>query len=73
MGICIMEKTQQILAQISKFTREIEENYPELIKYLDETRSTLPNDSGAVAIDNSDLKNYLEQLQSLIKNYNSNS
>ncbi|MDY2586513.1 hypothetical protein [Winogradskyella aquimaris] len=59
------------MTKISTLTREIEEHYPELIKFLDESRSTLPNNSGEVALKNSDLKDYLEQLQSLIENYNS--
>lgn len=66
-----MENEQQILTKISTVTREIEEHYPELIKFLDEGRSTLPNNSGEVALKKSDLKDYLEQLQSLIENYNS--
>jgi hypothetical protein len=66
-----MENEQQILTKISTLTREIEEHYPELIKFLDESRSTLPNNSGEVALKKSDLKDYLEQLQSLIENYNS--
>lgn len=66
-----MENEQQILTKISTLTREIEEHYPELIKFLDEGRSTLPNNSGEVALKKSDLKDYLEQLQSLIENYNS--
>lgn len=58
-----MENEQQILTKISTLTREIEEHYPELIKFLDESRSTLPNNSGEVALKKSDLKDYLEQLQ----------
>ncbi|GAB4153744.1 MAG: hypothetical protein Tsb0033_00710 [Winogradskyella sp.] len=63
-----MDTQQQILTKISELTREIEEHYPELTKYLDETRSTLPNNPKEATLDNSDLQNYLEQLQSLIKN-----
>ncbi|MCB0398916.1 MAG: hypothetical protein KDD26_04690 [Winogradskyella sp.] len=64
-----MDIQQQILTKISTLTREIEEQYPELTKYLEETRSTLPNSSGKATLNNSDLKNYLEQLESLIENH----
>ena len=68
-----MDTTQQILTKISTITREIEDHHPELIKYLDETRSTLPNNSGQATLDNKDLQNYLEQLQSLLENQSSKS
>ena len=54
-----MDTTQQILTKIAALTREIEDHHPELIKYLDETRSTLPNNSGQATLDNKDLQNYL--------------
>ena len=66
-----MDTTQQILTKIAALTREIEDYHPELIKYLDETRSTLPNNSGQATLDNKDLQNYLEQLQSLLENQSS--
>ena len=68
-----MDTTEQILTKISTITREIEDHHPELIKYLDETRSTLPNNSGQATLDNKDLQNYLEQLQSLLENQSSKS
>ncbi|MHA7844399.1 MAG: hypothetical protein ACX93I_13850 [Winogradskyella sp.] len=68
-----MENKQQILTKISTITRRIEEDYPELTKYLEETRSTLPNNSGEATLNDSDLKNYLEQLESLIENHNKES
>lgn len=68
-----MENKQQILTKISSITRRIEEDYPELTKYLEETRSTLPNNSGEATLNDSDLKNYLEQLESLIENHNKES
>lgn len=65
-----MNKSQQILTEISSVTREIEENYPELQKYLSETRSTLPNGSNESAtLDTSDLENYLNQLKEMRDNY----
>lgn len=68
-----MENKQEILTKISSITRRIEEDYPELTKYLEETRSTLPNNSGEATLNDSDLKNYLEQLESLIENHNKES
>ncbi|WP_246035780.1 hypothetical protein [Winogradskyella algicola] len=68
-----MENKQKILTKIATLTREIEDHQPELIKYLDETRSTLPNNSGEATLNDSDLKNYLEQLESLIENHNKES
>ena len=68
-----MDTTQQILTKIAALTREIGDHHPELIKYLDETRSTLPNNSGQATLDNKDLQNYLEQLQSLLENQSSKS
>ncbi|MFC0603441.1 hypothetical protein [Winogradskyella pulchriflava] len=65
-----MQKTQKILAEISAITREIEEQYPELQKYLSETRSTLPSGSNANAdINEEDLKNYLNQLKEMLEKY----
>ncbi|MDH7913741.1 hypothetical protein [Winogradskyella sp. SYSU M77433] len=68
-----MDNTQKILTEISTVTRDIEDNYPELQKYLDETRSTLPegaNDSAK--LDEEDLKNYLDQLKEMIEKYKEN-
>lgn len=63
------KKTRDVLSEISSLTRDIEENYPELQKYLDESRSTLPkpysNDGGAT----NDLEDYLEELKELVANY----
>ena len=61
---------RDILTEISNVTRDIEENYPELQKYLDETRSTLPqgNNESAVLNEN-ELKNYLDGLKDMISKY----
>jgi hypothetical protein len=37
-----MKETKDVLTEISSTLREIEGKYPELQKYLDETRNTLP-------------------------------
>lgn len=65
-----MEESQKILTKISIVTRDIEENYPELQKYLSETRSTLPNGSNEkVNVDTSDLENYLNELKEIRDKY----
>ncbi|MBO6879891.1 MAG: hypothetical protein JJ870_04905 [Winogradskyella sp.] len=66
----MMKETQQILTEIATVTREIEDNYPELMKYLNETRSTLPEGSNASAtLNKEDLQNYLNQLKELVSKY----
>ena len=65
-----MKDSQKILAEIATVTREIEENYPELTKYLNETRSTLPaNTSDNASLNKEDLQNYLDQLNELVSKY----
>ena len=59
-----------ILSEISTLTRIIEDKYPELQKYLDETRSTLPQGN----FDSTDLQNrvfedYRDNLKDLIQRY----
>jgi len=65
-----MKKSQEILTEIATVTRDIEENYPELQKYLDETRSTLPEgDNSSAELKEEDLRNYLNQLKEMIEKY----
>ena len=64
-----MDAIQDLLTKISVKTREIEEDYPELQKYLDEQRITRPKDSSSNTIDKQSLEDYLNSLQSLIDNY----
>lgn len=65
-----MELPHKILTEISQISREIEEKYPELQKYLDETPQTLSdreNKSGTM--DEKALKDYLESLKEIVKKY----
>ena len=65
-----MELPHKILTEISQISREIEEKYPELQKYLEETPQTLSdqkNQSGTM--DEKALKDYLESLKSIVKKY----
>ncbi len=65
-----MEISQKILTEISQITRDIEENYPELQKYLDETPMTLPDATNeSPDMDNKALKDYLESLKEIVKKY----
>lgn len=65
-----MELSQELLAEITQVTRAIEDNYPELQKYLDENPMTLPEgDNSNVEMDNEALKEYLNSLKELVIKY----
>ncbi|WP_283636266.1 hypothetical protein [Aquaticitalea lipolytica] len=65
-----MKIPQKILTEISQITREIEDKYPELQKYLDELPITLSDDDNKVEkMDEKMLKEYLENLKSIVKKY----
>lgn len=66
-----MKLSQNILAEIAQITRDIEENYPELQKYLDENPMTLPEaDNADVEVDNQAFREYLNSLRELVNKYN---
>tara|TARA_R110002012_G_scaffold309354_1_gene516305 strand:- start:598 stop:810 length:213 start_codon:yes stop_codon:yes gene_type:complete len=68
-----MLNQQAILAKISERTLEIRNKYPELQKYLDETRITLPQgNNNPLEMDTRSLESYLDELTLLIKNYEEN-
>ncbi len=65
-----MEIPHKILTEISKISREIEEKYPELQKYLEEIPETLSNENNEVGqMDEKTMKDYLESLKSIVKKY----
>lgn len=65
-----MEASNNILSEISRLTRYIEENYPELIKYLEENPLTLSgNSNGKSNLDDQALNDYLNSLKSLVETY----
>lgn len=65
-----MELPNKILTEISQISREIEENYPELQKYLNETPQTLSGDDNEKGeMNEKALKEYLESLRSIVKKY----
>ncbi|GAA4280232.1 hypothetical protein [Gaetbulibacter aestuarii] len=63
------QKELNILNEISNLTRTIEEEYPELEKYLDESRSTLPKDNANPKVSIKELQNYRDSLQNMIAKY----
>ncbi|RXJ52423.1 hypothetical protein [Gelidibacter gilvus] len=65
-----MKLSQSILSEIMQVTRDIEENYPELEKYLDERPLTLPDENDPEAkVDNEALEKYLSSLKAMVKKY----
>lgn len=64
-------KAKNILTEITRLTNEIENKYPELQKYLDETRATLPQgDFSESEMDVTSLENYRDSLKEMIEKYN---
>lgn len=65
-----MKISQSVLTEISQITRDIEENYPELQKYLDETPITLSEGSSQNAdLDDKTLKEYRDSLKEMVRKY----
>lgn len=58
----------KILTEISTLTRKIEDDYPELYKYIDENPMTLP-DENSPDVDTEAFEEYLESLKSMIARY----
>lgn len=61
-------KQQELLTKIAELTNEIEEEYPELGKYLNENPQTIPN-TNHPKITIKELEDYLESLASQLKTY----
>ncbi|MBL7558480.1 hypothetical protein JAO71_01595 [Olleya sp. YSTF-M6] len=67
-----MSNTQDLLTKISQKTIQIKRDYPELQKYLDETRITLPQgDNSSAKVDQEALQNYLNTLDEMVTKYKS--
>lgn len=68
-----MAVNPKILTEISQVTREIEDNYPELYKYIDENPMTLPDennpDESNPEVDDQAFRDYLESLKSMLAKY----
>ena len=66
--ISIMETEKEINDKIMKITMVIQENYPELSKYLNEMPVTIPIDSNP-EVNVQALSKYYETLLTLFRNY----
>ena len=65
-----MKLSQSILSEITQITRDIEDNYPELEKYLDERPITLPDENDINAkVDDKALQDYLNGLKEMVSKY----
>ncbi len=65
-----MKLSRRILTEITQVIRDIEDNYPELQKYLDERPMTLPDENDPDAkVDDAVLKEYLSSLNNLVNKY----
>ncbi|NJX14007.1 hypothetical protein [Tamlana crocina] len=60
---------KDILTEISTLTRTIEDDYPELQKYLDESRGTLPKGDMNPSLGLEELEDYRNTLKNLIEGY----
>ncbi|GAB3721750.1 hypothetical protein [Flavobacterium koreense] len=63
-----METEEEINAKILKITMVIQENYPELSKYLNEMPITIPIDSNP-KVNVKNLEKYYDSLVELFRNY----
>lgn len=63
-----MTDSMSIVTKITQLTSNIETNYPELYRILDENPLTLPNQSHP-NLDQTTLMSYLESLKQLLKHH----
>jgi hypothetical protein len=63
-----MKNLNQILTEITEITTNIETNYPELYRSLDENPLTIP-DTNSPHIDSKIMEEYLESLKQLLSHY----
>jgi hypothetical protein len=63
-----METENEINAKILKVTMVIQENYPELSKYLNEMPITIPSDSRP-EVNHKNLQKYYDSLVTLFRKY----
>ncbi|WP_158841025.1 hypothetical protein [Polaribacter sp. L3A8] len=62
---------EEINKEIFELQKEIQEKYPELMKYLTEMPDTLPVE-GSVKVDSNALLKYLNSLKEMVLNYKNN-
>ncbi|APX98931.1 hypothetical protein CLV86_1876 [Lacinutrix venerupis] len=58
-------ENRDLLTKISNITREIEDNYPEVYKHLDEIPQTIPSEENP-EVHKKQLENYLNSLQNIL-------
>ncbi|MFT6749531.1 MAG: hypothetical protein ACJAQ1_001480 [Flavobacterium sp.] len=63
-----MQEEQEIIRNINKITTAIEENYPELIDFLNEMPQTIPIENSPKA-NKEALQKYYDNLLSFFRNY----
>lgn len=63
-----MDTVQELLTKISNITRDIETNYPDVYKYLNENPMTIPNMEHP-SVSETELKEYLASLETLLEKY----
>lgn len=63
-----MKKIQKLTQEINELTVRIEQEYPELYRYLDENPITIPVDDEAKLTYKS-FADYLESLKSILEKY----
>lgn len=63
-----MINSKSILTKITQLTLNIETNYPELYRFLDENPVTLPTESHP-NIDDHTMRAYLESLKQLLRHH----
>lgn len=63
-----MKDLNRIMIEITQLTSNIETNYPELYKYLEETPVTIPTEAHP-HIDKEILRDYLESLKGLLRKH----
>jgi len=63
-----MNNLQNTLKEISRLTKTIETNYPELYQFLDESPMSIPSESNPT-IDKKIMQDYLDSLKQLLKHH----
>lgn len=63
-----MKKMRSLMNEITRLTLEIETDYPELYKYLEENPVTIPAIKSPM-VDHKVMNDYLESLKELLKHH----
>ncbi len=63
-----MKRLQKLSQEIVEITLKIEQEYPELYQYLDETPVTIPN-SGTSEMSTKNFSDYLDSLRQLLNHH----